>query len=203
MITPTREFYLLDAASVAQQLLGAYLLHHTPHGLVGGKIVETEAYLGAKDEASHAFRGQTPRNSVMFGPPGRAYIYFTYGMHYCLNVVTAALGVAEAVLIRALEPTNGLSIMQANRGQESEFMLCNGPAKLVQALGVSAQINGHALDQEPLTIQFPEKRHLPKIMSGPRVGISRAADIPLRFWIADNPYVSVYKAHPKSRRVQN
>lgn len=162
--------------------------------------METEAYLRASDEASHAYKGRTPRNRGMFGPPGRAYIYFTYGMHYCLNVVTAAEGVAEAVLVRALEPTEGLLIMQANRGQANGLQLCNGPAKLVQAMGVTHQLNGHALDKEPLTIRLAGDVADFKINTGPRVGISRAVDAPLRFWIADSPYVSPYKAHLKQKR---
>ena len=165
---------------MARQLLGQILVSGSADGLTAGRIVETEAYLGASDPASHAFRGPTLRNRAMFGPAGRAYIYFTYGMHHCLNVVTQPAGVGEAVLIRALEPVEGISLMLSRRGARDIRQLCNGPAKLVQALGIDPTLNGHDFSQEPLTIRHDKANYEP-ITSSARIGISRAKDLPLRF----------------------
>jgi DNA-3-methyladenine glycosylase len=125
-----------DSLKSAKSLLGYKLVHQTSDGLTSGIIVETEAY-HQDDPASHTYRGQTARNAVMFGPPGYAYIYFTYGMHYCFNVVTGPKGSGQAVLIRALEPTDGIELMRRRRGMNAELQLTNGPAKLVQAMAIS------------------------------------------------------------------
>lgn len=176
------------AIEVAPLLLGWELSHRTAAGLAAGRIVEAEAYMGQLDAASHAFRGKTKRNAVMFGPAGRAYIYFTYGMHYCFNVVTSPAGEASAVLIRALEPTTGLELMRRRRGPVPDRQLTNGPAKLVQALGITKELIGHDLSQPPLQL-CPGKAD-DQIVAGPRVGIRQATEQPWRFYLRANPYVS-------------
>ncbi|MFZ5649366.1 MAG: DNA-3-methyladenine glycosylase [Bacillota bacterium] len=182
-------FYCRDTARVARELLGKVLVHHSSGGITAGIIVETEAYMQG-DPACHAYRGMTPRNRVMFGPPGRTYIYFTYGMHYCFNVVTAAPGVGEAVLIRALEPLAGIDLMRARRGRDNVRELCSGPARLVQAMGIEPGMYGHDLIGEPLLLvrgsDIPEE----KVVVTTRVGITTGAELPLRFYIKDSIYVS-------------
>ncbi|MBW3538499.1 DNA-3-methyladenine glycosylase [Candidatus Parcubacteria bacterium] len=185
-----RRFYLDDAALVARRLLGKLLVNEVDGRMSAGKIVETEAYLGSRDPASHAFRGQTPRNAVMFGPAGRAYIYFTYGLHYCFNVVAGPVGVAEAVLIRALEPVEGVELMMRRRGQTDRRQLCSGPAKLVQALGITQLQNGADITRGPLYISQLDQPSDDQIIAAPRIGITRATDRPLRFLIKDSPFVS-------------
>lgn len=172
----------------APQLLGWRLVHQTPAGEISGLIVENEAYMGTEDAASHAFSGQTQRNAVMFGPSGRLYVYFTYGMHYCCNVVTGPAGSASAVLIRALEPLTGIDLMMANRGTENLTNLSNGPGKLTQALGLSKADNGHDLLTKPLRLLAGQE--LVKFVATPRIGIKHAIEKPWRFSIEDNPYVS-------------
>jgi DNA-3-methyladenine glycosylase len=191
-----RSFYSRDATTVAKELLGQILVHQTEQGRVSGRIVETEAYLGADDAAAHSYRGETPRTKVMFGEAGHAYVYFTYGMHYCFNVVAHEVGVGQAVLIRALEPLEGIEIMEANRKQTDLRNLCSGPAKLVQALGITKKHNGHDLTEPPLWIEAskdtPWARSIldSNIVTTTRIGISQAADLPLRFYIAGNSFVS-------------
>lgn len=184
-----RGFYGRDTARVARELLGKILVHHSAEGLAAGMIVETEAYLQG-DPACHAFRGITPRNRAMFGPPGHAYIYFTYGMHHCFNVVTAAEGVGEAVLIRALEPLEGIDLMRKRRGRSRLRELCSGPARLVRAMGIEPGMYGHDLTREPLFIVrgagIPEE----KVAVTARVGINVAVHLPLRFYVKDNVFVS-------------
>ncbi len=184
-----------DAEAAARALLGAVLWHRTGEGIAAGRIVETEAYLG-NDPACHASRGMTARNAAMFGPAGRAYIYFIYGMYHCFNVVTGPQGVGEAVLIRALEPLEGEALMRRRRRTEDSRQLCNGPAKLVLALGISREQNGADLGRGDLRLFAPEgypgwdSQHPPKVKAGPRIGISAATDWPLRFYVAGNPFVS-------------
>ncbi|MFZ5647207.1 MAG: DNA-3-methyladenine glycosylase [Bacillota bacterium] len=182
-------FYSRDTAQVARDLLGKVLVHQSPEGLAAGRIVETESYMQG-DPACHAYRGITPRNRAMFGPPGRVYIYFTYGMHYCFNVVTAAAGVGEAVLIRALEPLAGIDIMRARRGRENIRELCSGPARLVKAMGINPGMYGHDLTREPLVLvegtDIPEE----DVVVTTRVGITSGAELPLRFYIKGNRNVS-------------
>ncbi len=159
---------------VARDLLGKVIRH----GAASARIVETEAYLGTDDAAAHAARGRTPRTSVIFGPPGRAYVYLIYGMHYCLNVVAERDGVAGCVLIRAVEPLAGV------------IHLSNGPGKLTRALGITLEHYGIDLTRGPLTIHAPQKEEKIDIVTSPRIGINKAADLPLRFFIRGNSFVS-------------
>jgi DNA-3-methyladenine glycosylase len=182
-----RHFYLQDTLAVARELLGCLLWRRGPEGVTSGFIVETEAYCHG-DPASHAARGRTPRNAMMFGPPGHAYVYFTYGMHYCFNAVTAAEGVAEAVLVRALEPVDGLNLMRARRRVQDD-QLTNGPGKLTQAMGIDREMNGRDLTDGDLVILGP-RAHSPAIVTARRVGITRAAEQPWRFFIDGNGWVS-------------
>ncbi|GAB6157301.1 DNA-3-methyladenine glycosylase [Desulfotomaculum varum] len=181
-------FYARDTVLVARELLGTLLVHINDEGITVGKIVETEAYLQG-DPACHAARGMTPRNSVMFGPPGRAYVYFTYGMHYCFNVVTAAAGIGEAVLIRAVEPLAGLHLMKKRRGRERLTELCAGPARLVQAFGITKEHNKADLTNGPLFIAAAAEPP-PQIHVTTRIGIKEGADLPLRFYIKGNKFIS-------------
>ena len=187
MILP-RSFYDRDTVTVAQELLGNIIVHHTPEGIVTGRIVETEAYIQG-DPACHASRGMTPRNRVMFGQPGFAYVYFIYGMYYCFNVVTASEGVGEAVLLRALEPLEGISIMNARRGRERLVDLCSGPAKLVQAMGITRFHNGSDLTTEPLTIHRGAEIK-EKVVSSTRIGIKEEDKLLLRFYLEGSIFVS-------------
>lgn len=173
---------------VARSLLGKLLVHETPEGLVSGRIVETEAYLGAVDPAAHTYRGPTKRNQAMFGPPGCAYVYISYGMHYCFNTVCQETGTGEGVLIRALEPVDGLELMRKRRGHVQDHNLANGPGKLCQALGISLDVNGHPLQTSPLYILDAEP--VPQVVTALRVGIRVGVDLPLRFYVADSPWVS-------------
>ncbi len=183
-----RSFYARDTVTVARELLGNIIVHYTPAGPIAGRIVETEAYIQG-DPACHAWRGMTPRNQVMFGPPGHAYVYFIYGMYYCFNTVTAQPGVGEAVLIRALEPLTGLPVMRANRGRQKAVDLCSGPAKLVQALGITRLHNGVDLTGRPLVLL---KGAAPKenIITTTRIGITEVEKLPLRFYLEGSGYVS-------------
>ncbi|WP_018084436.1 DNA-3-methyladenine glycosylase [Desulfurispora thermophila] len=184
-----REFYSRDTVLVARELLGQVLVHHSPRGPAGGIIVETEAYLQG-DPACHASRGMTPRNRVMFGPAGHAYIYFIYGMHYCFNIVTAAEGVGEAVLIRALEPLFGIELMQERRSRSDLRQLCRGPACLVQALGLDRSLNGVPVYEPPLLVYRGRRMAEGDIVVTTRIGIKEGADLPLRFYLRGNRYVS-------------
>jgi DNA-3-methyladenine glycosylase len=166
--------------TVARELLGTTLLVDG----VGGIIVEVEAY-HPTDPASHSYPGPTARNAVMFGPPARAYVYRSYGIHWCLNFVCEG---ASAVLIRALEPTTGIPEMQARRGLSGLRALCSGPGKLCQALGVTIALNGRALDAPPFELRFGPRAEAVAI--GPRIGISKAVEKPWRFGIAASPFLS-------------
>lgn len=172
-----------DVVAVARSLIGARL---TVDG-VGGTIVETEAY-HRDDPASHSYVGPTRRNAAMFGPPGRAYVYRSYGIHWCLNVVCGAPGEGSAVLIRALRPETGLEAMRARRGGVAERLLCAGPGRVCQALAVSAAHDGLPLDAPPFAITFPEAT--PSLVVGPRIGISKAAEAPWRFGLAGSRHLS-------------
>jgi DNA-3-methyladenine glycosylase len=182
-----RSFYARDAISVARELLGTILVH----GSTSGRIVETEAYLGIDDGAAHTARGITPRTSVIFGPPGHAYVYLIYGMYECLNLVTEPAGIAGCVLIRALEPIGGLATMQRRRpAAHRPEDVANGPGKLTLALGITRRDNGADVTQGPITVH-PRTEHSPiEIAISPRIGISKAADLPLRFFIKGNRFVS-------------
>ena len=178
-----RDFFARSVHEVAPGLIGVTLLVDG----VGGTIVEVEAY-DQEDPASHGFRGRTARNATMFGPPGHAYVYRSYGIHWCLNLVCDEPGRAEAVLVRALEPTHGLDAMRARRGVEHARALCSGPGKLCQALGVTRVHDGLALDEPPFELLARERT--PEIATGPRVGITRAAELSWRYVLKDSPFVS-------------
>lgn len=193
-----REFYARPALRVARALLGRVLVHDAPEGRAAGRIVEVEAYRGAGDPASHAFRGPTPRNRVMFGEPGHAYVYFTYGMHHCLNVVCEPTGIAAAVLIRAFEPLVGAETMRARRGVEESVRLGRGPGCVAQALGLERAHDGLDLTGGPLFIaEAPRELASYRIVAGPRIGIRVGLEREWRFWLAEHPCVSAPRATPK------
>jgi DNA-3-methyladenine glycosylase len=172
-----------DAPEVAIRLIGAMLLV----GGVGGRIVETEAY-DREDPASHSHSGPTPRNAAMFGPPGRAYVYRSYGIHWCLNFVCREAGHGAGVLIRAIEPLHGLDVMRERRGLDDERLLCAGPGRVGQALGIVHGMNGMRLDRKPFRVlAAPGPRD---VVVGPRIGISKAADVPWRFGLAGSRFLS-------------
>jgi DNA-3-methyladenine glycosylase len=179
----TRRFFARSVHEVAPDLIGVTLLVDG----VGGRIVEVEAY-DQEDPASHAFRGETARNAVMFGAGGHAYVYRSYGIHWCLNFVCDEPGRAEAVLIRALEPTHDLDVMRSRRGVDAERSLCSGPGKLCQALGLTREHNGLALDRPPFTLLARDKK--PKLATGPRIGITRATELSWRYGLEGSPFLS-------------
>jgi DNA-3-methyladenine glycosylase len=178
-----REFFARSVHEVAPDLIGVTLLLVG----VGGPIVEVEAY-DQEDPASHAFRGQTPRNAVMFGPPGYAYVYRSYGIHWCLNFVCDTPGRAEAVLIRALLPEQGLDAMRERRGLEAKRALCSGPGKLCQALAITRDHDGLPLDAPPF--ELLARRETPSIATGPRIGITRATELTWRYGLEGSPFLS-------------
>jgi DNA-3-methyladenine glycosylase len=184
-------FYARDTVVVAKALLGQLLV-----SVVGGRrclarIVETEAYVGPHDPACHAAGWRrTERNEVLYGRPGLAYVYFTYGMHWCANVVTEREGYPAAVLLRAAEPLEGLDAMRRRRGAVHDQNLAAGPARLTQALGIDRRLNGHQLTRRPLWIAEGERVTPRRVATSPRIGIRVAADWKLRFYIRDNPFVS-------------
>ena len=172
-----------DSQAVARLLIGATLLVDG----VGGVIVETEAY-DRDDAASHSFSGPTPRNQAMFGPPGRAYVYRSYGIHWCLNFVCREEGHGAGVLIRALEPTAGIERMEERRGLHDLRLLCSGPGKLGQALGITHELNGCRLDRSPFRVLAAP--HDVEVVTGPRIGISKAIALPWRFGLAGSRFLS-------------
>ncbi|MBX4212158.1 DNA-3-methyladenine glycosylase [Candidatus Pacearchaeota archaeon] len=182
----SQEFFNRNTIQVAKDLLGCYLVSESKEGRTAGKIVETEAYL-SDDPGSHTFKGKTKRNEVMFGPAGRAYVYFIYGAHHCINVVTQKPGVGEAVLIRALEPIEGIEIMRKRRNKDDVKDLTNGPGKLVSALAIDKSCNGLDFNDR---IKILERKEKPKIIATTRIGLSQGKDLPYRFYIKDNPFVS-------------
>ena len=178
-----RSFFDRSVHKVAPELIGARLMVDG----VGGTIVEVEAYHHT-DPAAHSYIGRTERNAVMFGPPGHAYVYRSYGIHWCLNFVCEEEGSASAVLIRALEPTQGLAAMRRRRGMDDVHGLCSGPGKLAQALGVTSKHNGLALDRPPFELRA--RAALPQIMAGPRIGISKAVEHPWRYGLKGSKFLS-------------
>ena len=178
-----RDFFARSVHEVAPDLVGVTLLADG----VGGPIVELEAY-DHEDPAAHGYRGRTERNASMFGPPGHAYVYRSYGIHWCLNFVCEQEGSASAVLIRALEPTSGVDEMRARRGLDDPRLLCAGPGRLCQALGITREHDGLPLDRPPFEL-LPSAEE-PKLVVGPRVGITKAADQPWRYALAESRYLS-------------
>lgn len=219
-----REFFGQPADQVAPGLLGCVITHQTGEGLVAVRLSEVEAYLGEADPASHAYRGRTRRNAVMFGPPGHAYVYFTYGMHFCLNLVCGPGGTASAVLLRAGRVIEGAALAGARRGRKArargdrgddpappaaavaERDLARGPARLCEALGIDRSHDGADACDPGSPVQVlsgSAPAGAAAISAGPRVGVSRGADLAWRFWITGDPAVSVYRAHvPRRARVK-
>lgn len=183
------DFLSGDATAAASRLLGCLLVRELDGERLVGKIVETEAY-HQSDAASHSYKGRTPRTDVMFGPAGFLYVYFTYGMHYCMNVVTGAEGEGSAVLIRAIEPLEGQDAMLINRRGMGGVQLTNGPAKVCQALQIDKSWNGHDLRTGGLLLQNQPPLLEAEIVQTTRIGISKDIDRPWRFYIRDNPFVS-------------
>ena len=208
-----RGFFGRPAQEMAPGLLGCVLRHDTPDGAVAVLLTEVEAYAGAADAASHAFRGRTARTAVMFGEPGHSYVYFTYGMHFCVNLVCLPAGTASAVLLRAGRVIEGAALAAGRRyagradgpetsGPARERDLARGPARLCQALGIDRSLNGADVcdPASPLRVSGPAQVvAAADIDSGPRVGVSRAAEVPWRFWIAGEPTVSPYRAFAPRR----
>jgi DNA-3-methyladenine glycosylase len=178
-----RAFFARSVHEVAEELIGATFLVDG----VGGKIVELEAY-HHEDPAAHGYRGRTARNASMFGPPGHAYVYRSYGIHWCVNFVCEGEGVADAVLIRAIEPTDGIEEMRLRRALDDERLLCAGPGRLCQALAITREHDGLALDRPPFRLE--QRIELPQVVRGPRIGISRAAELPWRYALAGSRYLS-------------
>jgi len=184
------DFYDRATEDVARDLLGALLEHRTAEGVVRGRIVETEAYLGPHDPACHAVAGLTARTRTLHGPPGTAYVYFIYGMHWCFNAVTRELGHGSAVLVRAVEPLSGLDLMRRRRGVAGDVSLTSGPARLCDAFAITRDQDGVRLDRGPLRIlqgiDVPDE----EVVISPRIGIRKAADWLLRFHVRGNRFVS-------------
>ena len=196
-----REFYARDTELVARELLGAVLECRTSAGIASGRIVETEAYLGEHDLACHAAAGRTGRTAPLYGPPGIAYVYFIYGMYWCFNTVTRQEDHPSAVLVRAVEPLAGEMLMRARRPRARRAAdLTNGPGKLCLALGIDGTMNWHPLQRPPLLVRRGESVPDAAVTVTPRIGITRSADWPLRWFISDSPYVSKTPAHFPRRR---
>ncbi len=184
-------FYVRDTEHISRDLLGCVLECTTAEGKASGIIVETEAYIGEHDPACHAAAGRTRRTDPLYGRPGIAYVYFIYGMYWCVNAVTRAEGLPSAVLIRALEPLAGIELMRARRGSlRSDLELANGPGKLCIALGIGARYNGASLQRGSLVIREGERVADRNVVVAPRIGIRKAADWPLRWFVRGNAFVS-------------
>lgn len=197
-----REFFDGPVEEVAPALLGSLFAHRTAEGEVAVRLTEVEAYAGPVDPASHAYRGRTPRNAVMFGSPGHAYVYFTYGMHFCVNLVCGPADMASAVLLRAGEVVLGEELVRERRPRSAPRDLARGPARLCQALAIAREQNG--LDvcdpDSPLRILAGDPVDATSVRTGPRVGVSAAKDVPWRFWLDGEQSVSVYRPHAPKRR---
>jgi DNA-3-methyladenine glycosylase len=178
-----KDFFARRVHEVAPDLVGVTLVV----GGAGGRIVEVEAY-DQEDPASHGHRGKTTRNASMFGPPGHAYVYRSYGIHWCLNFVCGDEGTAEAVLVRALEPTVGIDVQRRRRGIDELRALCSGPGKLCQALGITLEHDGLRLDRPPFRLE--QRETAPEIVTGPRIGITRATELSWRYALKGSPFVS-------------
>ena len=206
LVVLPREVFARGAVEVAPTLLGCVLEHETPEGLVAVVLTEVEAYQGEADPASHAYRGRTARNGVMFGPPGHAYVYFTYGMHFCVNLVCQPPGTATAVLLRAGRIIAGVELATVRRTapgrRVAERDLARGPGRLCKALGITREQDGADVcdPASPLRVRWPEQPVEQDISQGPRVGISVATEFPWRFWLTGDPTVSVYRPFTPRRR---
>ena len=202
-----REFYSRPTLTVARELLGARLVRVLDGQRLSGFITEAEAYIGEEDLGCHAKAGLTPRTAVMYGPPGHAYVYFTYGMHWCLNVVTGPEGTATAVLLRSGTVVEGLEVARTRRpASRTDSSLASGPARLAQALGVDGSYLGVDLldPTSQLRLVPPAGKHVGAVLAGPRVGLSAAANLPWRFWLDGEPSVSRYRpATPRRGRPQS
>jgi DNA-3-methyladenine glycosylase len=191
-----RNFYARDTEIVARELLGCILECHSAEGVVSGRIVETEAYIGEHDLACHAAAGRTRRTAPLYGPPGTAYVYFIYGVHWCFIAVTRDEGLPSAVLVRAVEPVHGIEIMRLRRPAARRIVdLTNGPGKLCAALGIDASHNTRSLDTPPIVIRSDRVVPASDVVITPRIGITQCADWPLRWFVRDNPYVSRTPSH--------
>jgi DNA-3-methyladenine glycosylase len=190
------------AEEVAPQLLGAVLTHETPEGTVSIAITETEAYSGTADPASHAYRGRTARNAVMFGPAGHLYVYRSHGLHWCANIVTGVDGIASAVLVRAGRVVEGQDLARERRGAKVESVrLARGPGNLCQALGITGEHDGtDLLSSTSVVLSAGEPVPAERVRVGPRVGVSKAHDWQHRFYLADEPTVSAYRLSPRAKR---
>jgi DNA-3-methyladenine glycosylase len=197
-----REFLDRPSTEVAPDLLGCVLEHESPEGLVAVRLTEVEAYAGQADPASHAYRGRTGRNAVMFGSAGHAYVYFTYGMHFCVNVVCMPPGTASAVLLRAGQVVAGEELARARRSAaKADRDLARGPARLCQALGIDRRLDGADLCDEASPLRLLPSPIPPMPWhTGPRVGVSQAADVPWRFWLDGESSVSAYRPWERRRR---
>jgi DNA-3-methyladenine glycosylase len=191
-------FYARETELVARDMLGMVLQCKTAEGTTSGIIVETEAYIGEHDAACHAAAGHTQRTAPLYGPPGTSYVYFIYGMYWCFNVVTRPRGLPSAVLVRALEPLDGIALMHKRRPRiKHNRDLTNGPAKLCLALGIGPEMNALSLQRAPLVIREYTQYDDHDVIVTPRIGITQAADWPLRWFVKDNPYVSKTPKHFK------
>ena len=193
-----RPFYDRPVLEVARDLLGAVVIH----GDVAVRLTEVEAYAGDVDPASHAFRGPTQRNAVMFGPGGHAYVYFTYGMHFCVNLVCGPEGRASAVLLRAGEVCAGVEKARSRRPGAADRDLARGPARLTKALGIDRALDGADVTRRTSPLQVRRGEPVPDsvVRRGPRVGVNAAAELPWRFWADGDPTVSIYRQHVPKRR---
>lgn len=186
-----RDFYDRETEIVAREILGAIIECRTPDGMASGMIVETEAYVGEHDPACHAAVGRTKRTAPLYGRPGLSYVYFIYGVHWCFNAVTRQEGLPSAVLVRAMEPIGGIDLMRSRRGSKVQGVnLTNGPGKLCEALGIDGAMNDLSLQKYPLVIRAGESLRDEDVAVGPRIGITKAADWPLRFSVRGNQWVS-------------
>lgn len=183
-------FFNRDTRLVARELLGKLIVHQAPQGRMAARIVETEAYLGEGDPASHASRGMTPRSAIMFGPPGHAYVYFNYGVHWLLNFVTEKNGIPGAVLIRAVEPVEGVELMRCNRPINRPHELTNGPAKLTKALGIDGSFNGKDVTKGNFFVADDGFSEVFVVRQTCRIGISKGTEDQLRYYIEGNKFVS-------------
>lgn len=192
-------FYARPTLEVARELLGCEIWVKLGRSELGGRIVETEAYIGEEDPACHAHRGRTARTSIMYGPAGFAYVYFTYGNHWMLNFVTEREEFPAAVLIRAIEPIVGTALMRRRRRVPRDFDLTNGPGKLTSALGISGDENGESLQGPRLKVISPPRKFDEPVATSGRIGVNEGFDRPWRFFLEGNPWVSKYRATPYAR----